>query len=80
MNKKWSEILGWYGVGAILLAYLLNSLNIINSSNLWYLILNLTGAIGIAVDAWKQKNYQPVVLNLVWAAVAVIALLRMVIM
>ena len=77
MKKRWTEILGWYGVTAILLAYLLNSLNIINSSNLWYSILNLTGAIGIVIDAWRQKNYQPVVLNLVWGLVAFIVILRM---
>ena len=77
MNKKRSEIVGWYGVGAILLAYLLNSLGIINSSNYWYVILNLTGALGIVIDAWRQKNYQPVILNLVWAFIALFALLRM---
>ncbi len=77
MNKKFVEIIGWYGVIAILLAYLLNSLNIINSSNIFYSLLNLTGALGIMVDAWRQKNYQPVVLNLVWALVAIITLTKL---
>ena len=80
MKKKWTEILGWYGVIAILLAYLLNSLNIISSSNLWYSMLNLTGAMGIVVDAWKQKNYQPVVLNLVWGLVALVVILKMLVL
>lgn len=76
MNKKWSEIFAWLGVGAILLAYLLNSLGIIDSSDYRYSILNLTGAIGVLVDAFRQKNYQPVVLNIVWALVAALALIR----
>ncbi len=76
MNKKRSEILGWYGVAAILLAYLLNNLNVIGTSNPWYSILNLTGAIGILIDAYRQKNYQPVVLNIVWALIAVISLFK----
>lgn len=76
MKKSWSEVFGWYGVAAILLAYLLNSLNIINSANLWYSMLNFTGAIGVIVDAGKQKNYQPMVLNLVWGLVALVAIFR----
>ncbi len=74
--KTWTEVLGWYGVIAILLAYLLNSFNVINSSGVWYSFLNLTGAITVVIDAWKQKNYQPVVLNLIWAIVALISLLK----
>lgn len=77
MSKKWIEFIGWYGVVAILLAYLLNSLNIINTSNILYSILNLTGALGIMIDAWKQKNYQPVVLNLIWALIAFISMLKL---
>lgn len=77
MSKGWVEIIGWYGVIAILLAYLLNSLNIINSSNIFYSLLNLTGALGIIFDAWKQKNYQPAVLNIIWAFIAVITLIKL---
>jgi hypothetical protein len=74
MNNKWSEIVGWYGVVAVVSAYLLNSFSLITPSNIIYPILNLTGAIGIAIDAFKQKNYQPVVLNIIWALVAVASL------
>lgn len=76
MRKSLSELLGWYGVGAILIAYFLNTFGLLNTSSLYYSILNLTGALGIIVDAWKQKNYQPVVLNIVWGLVALIALIR----
>lgn len=77
MSKKWIEIIGWYGVIAILLAYLLNSLGIINISNILYSILNLTGALGVMFKAWKQKDYQPVVLNIVWALIALISILQL---
>lgn len=77
MSKKWIEFVGWYGVIAILLAYLLNSLDIIDTSNILYSILNLTGALGIIIDAYKQKNYQPVVLNIIWALIAVISLVKL---
>lgn len=77
MSKKWIEIVGWYGVITILLAYLLNNFNILNTSNPIYSFLNLTGALGIMLDAWKQKNYQPVILNIVWASVALITLIKL---
>ena len=76
MTRKWTTVLGWYGVGAILVAYILNAFQIITVENAFYLILNLTGGIGIIVHSWKQKDYPPVVLNVVWAFVALIAIIR----
>lgn len=78
MSKKWIEVIGWYGVVAILVAYLLISLDIIDSSNIFYSLLNLTGALGIMIDAWKQKNYQPAVLNFIWAFIAVFTLVKII--
>lgn len=79
MSKKWVEIIGWYGVIAILLAYLLNSLDIIKTSNIFYPLLNLTGSLGIIVKAWRQKDYQPIVLNLIWSTIAIISLIKLLI-
>lgn len=76
-NKKPYEILGWYGVSAILVAYSLITLNIILSHSLIYLILNLTGAIGILIHSYLKKDYQPVVLNIIWIAIALIGLIRL---
>ncbi len=74
MKKFLVELFGWYGVVAILLAYALVSFSYIQTSSLLYQLLNITGALGIVVDAWYAKNYQPVVLNLIWATIALVAI------
>jgi len=76
--EKISEILGWYGVAAIFVAYALLSFNIIESSSLIYQALNLTGSLGIIYDAFRDKNYQPVVLNILWAVIAAFALVKII--
>ena len=37
------EIVGWYGTGAIVLAYALVSFSVLNPTDLIYQLLNLTG-------------------------------------
>ena len=77
MNKRFvTEMLGWYGVAAILLAYAGVSFGLLNSASNLYQVLNLTGALGVLVDALSQKNFQPAVLNLVWATVALVSLVN----
>lgn len=80
MNKKSLavNILGWYGVVAILLAYSLVSIQIIQSDTILYQLLNLTGAIGIIVDSIYKKDKQPMVLNIVWATIAVVAIFKII--
>ncbi len=76
MRNIITETLGWYGVVAIVGAYALLSFNVIHSGSLWYQGLNLTGAIGIVVDALDDKNTQPAVLNTIWAIIALIAIVK----
>ncbi len=76
MKDKLVEGLGWYGVVAIVGAYALVSFSAIRSDQLIYQILNLTGAVGIVIDATYAKNYQPAVLNIIWFVVAFIAIIR----
>lgn len=82
MNHKrlFAEIAGWYGTIAIVAAYTLVSFNIVASDSVLYQLLNLTGALGIATIAIVKKVTQSVVLNLFWAVIALLALVRLVIL
>ncbi len=75
MKNKIIEIIGWYGAAAILIAYAGVSFGYILPSDLIFQILNFTGAIGIVVVSFSKKTYQPGVLNLIWAIVALFALI-----
>jgi hypothetical protein len=70
------EIIGWYGFIGLLVAYALISLEFVSANDLWYQILNLTGALGIASACFYKKTYQPAVLNLIWAIIAGITLAK----
>ena len=74
-NKKIIiQFLGWYGLVAILAAYFLISFSIISVHSLIYQLLNLTGSVGIAVETYSKKDYQPFWLNLIWAVIALVAI------
>ena len=76
MREKITEALGWYGVVAVVGAYAALSLGYLNSGSLLFQMLNLTGAAGIAIDAYEDKNTQPMVLNIIWAVIAIVALVK----
>jgi len=78
VKHKAENYIGWYGVLAILLAYLLISFNVLASKSLGYQLLNLTGAGGIIIEAMSKKDTQPVVLNVVWAIIALLAIGRLI--
>ena len=71
-----SEIVGWYGTVAIVFAYALLSFNVIVSDSLMYQLLNATGAVGVMYISFKKKAYQPGVLNMVWTAIAIVAIIK----
>lgn len=73
---KIAQMAGWYGVLTILAAYSLNSFQLVKADSAIYQLLNLTGSAGIVASALTKKDYQPAVLNIVWACIAIIALLR----
>lgn len=77
MQRNVVQNIGWYGVVAILLAYGLLSFGFLTSIHWAYLLLNLTGSIAIAIEAWSKRDKQPMVLNLIWAMIAVIGIIRL---
>ncbi len=79
MKAKIIQIIGWYGVIAIIGAYALVSFSLLQPTDAWYQILNGTGAIGIVIVSLYKRAYQPAVLNTVWTVIAFIALLQIVV-
>jgi hypothetical protein len=78
MNQKIiDETIGWYGTGAIVIAFALVSFNVLSASTFLYQILNGTGALGIVYVSLKKNAYQPGVLNIIWAIIALIAIIRL---
>lgn len=71
------ETIGWYGAIAIVGAFALVSFEILAPKSLLYQILNGTGALGIVYISFKKKAYQPGVLNIIWAIIAGIAIIRL---
>lgn len=79
LNKKTIAIIeagSWYGVVAILAAYILVSFSILPPYNWIPVTLNITGSITMLIDAAKDGNQQPVVINIVWIIIAVLTVLR----
>lgn len=76
--KKMAEVAGWYGIVAILGAYALVSFSVIESGSFIYQALNLTGALGVIWISYIKGVKQSVVLNVVWALIALVAIVKLV--
>ncbi len=70
------NILGWYGACATLGAYFLVSFAIMGPKDLPYQLLNLTGAIGLATICYYKRTYQPLVVNIIWSGIAILAIIN----
>lgn len=78
-NKKshWLvETIGWIGAISVLVAYCLVLLGYIEGDGIWNALLNLVGAVGIIVIAIYKKVAQSIVLNTIWAVIAIVAIVN----
>jgi hypothetical protein len=71
------EFVGWAGAGMILLAYLLLSAGRLEARSVTYQGLNLIGAIAFVINSGWNGAIPSATLNVVWAGIAVFALVRM---
>ena len=71
-----TSILGWIGVACILAAYGGSSFGLLSAQSSLYLGLNLLGSFGIVVEAREKKDTPALFLNIVWALIAFIGLVR----
>jgi hypothetical protein len=70
------EAAGWTGAALILTAYGASLFRPATASTRVYQAANLLGGLGVAVQSFHAGAMPPAVLNAVWAAAAVVALLR----
>ncbi len=75
--SKFTEICGWYGMVALILAYALVSFNIITANGIIFQLLNLTGSVGLMIDATARKVIQLALLNVFWALIGIITIIRL---
>jgi hypothetical protein len=76
MNLLWIEVIGWIGSIEILIAYGLNSYQKIRSDSMWFYLLNLTGGLLLIIYTVYKEAYPNAFVNVVWVAVALIAIGR----
>ena len=71
----WIELWGWYGTIVVVWCYYASSHGLMERD--WrYHALNVTGSLGIIAISWARRTWQPLALNVVWALIGAIALLR----
>ncbi len=71
-----AEVVGWYGMVAILGAYALSNFDVIAQGPL-YQTLNLTGGFGLAWVCWRKRTWQAFWLEAIWTAIALVTLVRL---
>ena len=78
VDNKWevtTEALGWAGVLLVVSAYGLTTFKVFDGGALVTMVMNLLGAICIVIDAFRDKNFQPVVLNIIWGVIAIVGII-----
>lgn len=70
------RILGWLGTTLILLAYTLNIFGVINPEGVTYALANIFGSLLVAIRVYPDRNWANVSLQVFFAVIACISLLR----
>ena len=76
LKKYLTEVIGWTGAAFSLSAYSLNSLNLIGSQSLAYLLMNIIGCFFLIIYTFSKKAYANSVLNTIWLLMTIVALIK----
>ena len=76
LRKFTEEAIGWAGAVLTLAAFGLNSISILGSQSMEYLLLNLTGSFCLIIYAVVKKAHASWVLNTIWLLMTTFALLK----
>jgi hypothetical protein len=70
------NVVGWTGSAAVILAYILVSLNRLRGDSVAYQLLNLVGGLFLIVNTIFWGAYPSTFVNLVWVCIALFAIVR----
>ncbi|ALI99936.1 CBU_0592 family membrane protein [Rufibacter tibetensis] len=76
LQKYLREAIGWAGAFFSLTAFSLNSLNVISSQSMEYLLMNVIGCFLLILYGVSKKAYASWVLNSIWLLITAIALIK----
>ncbi|MGI5270574.1 CBU_0592 family membrane protein [Nonomuraea sp. CA-218870] len=71
------EAVGWLGAALLLAGYALVSSARLNGDGLRYQLINLVGSISLMINSAYNDAWPSAGLNLVWAAIGVVALVKL---
>ncbi len=74
--KIFSQIVGGIGACLVAMAYVLVSYKKVQGDSRIYQLMNFLGAIGVGINASYQKAWPSFALQIVWGAVAIVALVK----
>lgn len=72
------EIAGWIGVVFIAGSYSLLALGVVDGQSLFYHSLVLAGSVFVAGISYRKHAYQPFILNALFAILAMLAIIRII--
>ncbi|MBC7796389.1 MAG: hypothetical protein H7Z37_05930 [Pyrinomonadaceae bacterium] len=75
MNVVLFDAIGWTGAIMLLAAYALVSFNRIKADSFNYQFLNIFGSLFLAINTFYRSAFASTFLNVVWAIIAVIAII-----
>jgi len=76
MNDTLIQIIGWIGTFLIVAAYFLVTYKKIDPAGRNYALMNLFGAIGIGINVFYHHAWPAVIMEIIWALIAISALVK----
>ena len=76
MTFVWYDIIGTFGVGVIVVTYLLLQLGRIKSEQLVYSLLNGVGAALILISLYYDFNLPSVIVEAFWLVISIFGILK----
>ncbi len=70
------DIIGWIGSALVVMAYTMNIMGKLKAESISYIIMNLAGSVCLIVNTIYHNAIPSTAVNVVWIAIAVIALFR----